>query len=246
MSGSQFIITGTSRGIGEQLAYMLLEKGHEVHGIARGTSERLSSYPKYRHHVYNLSDTLGLEELVDRVLDEMHPFDADMICLINNASMLEPLKAIEQCNARDIHMNVQISLVAPMILTSGFIKKTEGLSIRKKIINISSGSGIYPAPTMSVYCSVKAGINMFTQSVGSEQRNRPNPVEIIAVNPGMVDTDMQRMARGKNEQEFEMAKAFAHAHESGQLLSTEEIGAHLLRIIDKDFATGSVVNYDEI
>lgn len=89
-----------------------------------------------------------------------------------------------------------------------------GLSIRKKIINISSGSGIYPAPTMSVYCSVKAGINMFTQSVGSEQRNRPNPVEIIAVNPGMVDTDMQRMARGKNEQEFEMAKAFAHAHES--------------------------------
>lgn len=43
MSGSQFIITGTSRGIGEQLAYMLLEKGHDVHGIARGTSERLSS-----------------------------------------------------------------------------------------------------------------------------------------------------------------------------------------------------------
>lgn len=29
MSGSQFIITGTSRGIGEQLAYMLLEKGHD-------------------------------------------------------------------------------------------------------------------------------------------------------------------------------------------------------------------------
>lgn len=246
MSGSQFIITGTSRGIGEQLAYMLLEKGHEVHGIARGTSERLSSHPKYRHHVYNLSDTLGLEELVDRVFDEMDPVHADRICLINNASMLEPLKAIEQCDARDIHMNVQISLVAPMILTSGFIKKTEGLSIRKKIINISSGSGIYPAPTMSVYCSVKAGINMFTQSVGSEQRNRPNPVEIIAVNPGMVDTDMQRMARGKNEQEFEMAKAFTHAHESGQLLSTEEIGAHLLRIIDKDIATGSIVNYDEI
>ena len=43
MSGSQLIITGTSRGIGEQLAYMLLEKGHDVHGIARGTSERLAT-----------------------------------------------------------------------------------------------------------------------------------------------------------------------------------------------------------
>lgn len=50
---------------------------------------------------------------MDRVFDEMDPVHADMICLINNASMLEPLKAIEQCDARDIHMNVQISLVAP-------------------------------------------------------------------------------------------------------------------------------------
>lgn len=246
MSGGHFIITGTSKGIGEQLAYMLLEKGNFVYGIARGKSERLSSYSKYRHHVYNLSDTLGLEELVDNIFDEIDPAYADMICLINNASMLEPLKAIELCDARDIHMNVQISLVAPMILTSGFIKKTERLSIRKKIINISSGSGTYPAPTMSVYCSVKAGINMFTRSVGTEQKNRQNPVEIIAVNPGMVDTDMQRMARGKNEQEFELAHAFAHAFESGQLLSTEEIGAHLLHIIDKDFEPGSIVNYNEV
>ncbi|MGG4345813.1 SDR family NAD(P)-dependent oxidoreductase [Paenibacillus lautus] len=246
MSGGHFIITGTSKGIGEELAYMLLEKGNVVYGIARGTSDRLSSYPKYRHRVYNLSDALGLEELMDNIFEEIDPDHADMICLINNASMLEPLKAIERCDATDIHMNVQISLIAPMILTSCFIKKTEGLSIRKKIINISSGSGTYPAPTMSVYCTAKAGINMFSESVGTEQRNRQNPVEIIAVNPGMVDTDMQRMARGKNEQEFEMAKAFAHAHESGQLLSTEEIGAHLLHIIDKDFEPGSIVNYNEV
>jgi hypothetical protein len=60
MSGSHFIITGTSKGIGEQLAHMLLEKGNAVHGIARGTTGRLSSYPNYRHHVYNLSETSGL------------------------------------------------------------------------------------------------------------------------------------------------------------------------------------------
>jgi benzil reductase ((S)-benzoin forming) len=246
MSGGQFIITGTSRGIGEQLAYMLLEKGNVVHGVARGTSERLGSCPNYRHHIYNLNEPSGIEELMDNIFEQIEPDHADMICLINNASMLEPLKAIELCDAADIHMNVQISLIAPMILTSCFIKKTEELSIRKKIINISSGSGTYPAPTMSVYCSVKAGINMFTQSVGIEQRNRRYPVEIIAVNPGMVDTDMQRMARGKNEQEFEMAQAFVHAHESGQLLSTEEIGSHLLNMIYEKLESGRVLNYNEV
>ncbi|MGE7055253.1 SDR family NAD(P)-dependent oxidoreductase, partial [Paenibacillus glucanolyticus] len=246
MSGSQFSITGTSKGIGEQLACMLVENGNVVYGIARGTSDRLSSSANYRHIAYDLNDTLGLENVMDRLFELIDPAHADMICLINNASMLEPLKSIDLCEPKDIQMNLQISLIAPMILTSSFIKKTEGLSIRKKIINISSGSGVYPAPTMSVYCTAKAGMNMFTQSVGAEQRNRQHPVEIIAVNPGMVETDMQRLARSKNESEFDMAHVFAQAHESGQLLSTEEIGLHLLHIIDKEFEPGQIVNYNEV
>lgn len=40
-----------------------------------------------------------------------------------------------------------------------------------------------------------------------------------------------------------MAHVFAQAHESGQLLSTEEIGLHLLHIIDKEFEPGQIVNY---
>ncbi|MCI1774129.1 SDR family NAD(P)-dependent oxidoreductase [Paenibacillus lautus] len=245
MSGGHFIITGTSRGIGEQLARMLLKKGHIVYGIARGRSESLGSFPNYKHHAYDLNDTLGLERLMDKVFEEMDLDHADMICLINNASMLEPLKRIENCDTKEIHSNLQISLVAPMLLTSCFIQKTEGLSVRKKIINISSGSGVYPAPTMSAYCTAKAGIQMFTQSVGAEQKTQQSPVEIIAVNPGMVDTEMQRVAREKNEQEFQMAQAFAHAFESGQLVSTEDIGAQLLHIIDKDFEPGSIVNANE-
>jgi benzil reductase ((S)-benzoin forming) len=168
-----------------------------------------------------------------------------MLCLINNAAMLEPLKSIEDCNAWEINTNLQISLIAPIMLTSCFIKQSNLFQGRRKIIHISSGSGRYPAPDMSIYCTAKAGLNMFTQCVGAEQKSLPYPVEIIAVDPGMVETDMQKHARGKNEEDFKMSAFFKDAYNNGQLQSTENLGKHLIDLINKKIETGKLVNYLE-
>lgn len=246
MSQRHYIITGTSRGIGEQLALMLLQKGHAVYGIARSHSMTLDRYERYTHYMYDLSEPSGLELLMENIIGSMELEDTDTVYLINNASMLEPLGKIDRCGAAEIAKNVQITLIAPMILTSYFLNQTNGYKARRKIMNISSGSGVYPAPSMSAYCTAKAGLNMFTQCVGLEQASGENPVQIIAVNPGMVDTEMQSMARDQDEKKFELAGAFSQAYESGQLLSTTEIGAHLLRILDEEHPPGSIVNYNEV
>jgi len=244
MRRNHFIITGTSRGIGEQLAKMLLEQNHMVHGISRGDSS-LTEYQNYTHIHYDLSDTSGIATLMDSVFNQIDLHHADMICLVNNAAMAEPLKPIEQCTLDDINTSLQISLIAPMLLTSCFINLSENVRIRRKIINISSGSGSYPSPDMSVYCTAKAGLNMFSQCVGLEQVKSEFPVEIIAVDPGMVDTEMQMLAREKNDRDFEMAKYFRHAHQTGQLLTTEALCRHLLNIIDKSFEPGKLVKYTD-
>lgn len=245
MDRRHFIITGTSKGIGEQLARLLLEKGSYVYGISRGNPKDLTEYKNYIHFNYDLSNISVIERMMNGILNQIDLMNAKMICLINNAAMLEPLKSIDQCNPEEINMNLQISLIAPMVLTSCFINITNNSSIRRKIINISSGSGTYPAPAMSVYSTVKAGLNMFTQCVGAEQSKRQYPIEIVAVDPGMVETDMQVIARGKSEQDFEMAKFFKDAHQTGQLKSTEDIGKYLLSIIDKKIDSGKLVKYSE-
>jgi benzil reductase ((S)-benzoin forming) len=56
---------------------------------------------------------------------------------------------------------------------------------------------------------------------------------------------MQLIARGKNDQDFEMAKYFKQAHQTGQLQSTEDIGKQLLKIIDKKFEPGKIVRHYE-
>lgn len=239
-----FIITGTSRGIGEQLAKILLDQSYTVHGIARGNSERLAEYSNYHHHSYDLSDTAHIEQLISDIFVEIGFKPVEMIGLINNAALLEPLKPIDKCTANEITNHIQVTLVAPMVLTSCFIKQTSNMSCRRKVLNISSGSGIYPAPDMSVYSAAKAGLNMFTQCVGAEQEKRENPIEILAITPGMVETEMQLLARSKNDEQFEMAGYFKDAYHSGRLQTTEAIGLHLLRLIEMEIDTGKLVNYD--
>jgi len=155
MSKSYFIITGTSKGIGEQLARALLEQGSYVSGIARGRSPILNQFEKYKHVQFDLSDTLNIGRVMNEVLHQIDMTDMDRICLINNAAVVDPLKSIEQCTAEEISKSLQINLIAPMILTSCFITYTNNFQRRRKIINISSGSGNYPAPQMSVYCTAK-------------------------------------------------------------------------------------------
>ncbi len=235
-----FIITGTSRGIGEATAQLLLENGAAVFGLSRGDSERLSRYPNYFHHNVDLSDTYKTEQTLIDIMKRINKESYNKLCLINNASMVEPLKRIEGCNTDEITRNLQISLIAPIVLTSCFIKHT-AMRMNRKIINISSGSGTYPAPDMSIYSTAKAGLNMFTRCVGLEQSGISNPIEIIAVDPGMVETEMQRIAR--TQPDFAMADYFNKAYADGHLQSTREVAQHILAIIEADIETGKIVNY---
>ncbi len=110
MNNKHFIITGTSKGIGEQLAKMLLENGSYVYGISRGISDNLAECTNYIHFNFDLSNILEIERLLNEILDQIDINTSEMICLINNAAMLEPLKSIEQCSAEEINKNLQLKL----------------------------------------------------------------------------------------------------------------------------------------
>ncbi|GIP29308.1 short-chain dehydrogenase [Paenibacillus sp. J23TS9] len=242
MSKRCFIITGTSKGMGEAIARRMLERGDKVYGISRSKADSLAHLTGYTHVSFDLMQTTQIEGMLHSVLEPIHPEDFEMVCLINNASMLEPLKLVEDIQPEEMIANLQISLIAPMILTSVFIRKTREWSLRKKVIQITSGSGSYANPAMSVYSTAKAGLNMFTRCAGTELADR---VEVIAVDPGMVDTSMQAAARNKEIEDFAMAAHFKQAYEAGQLQSPDEIAAHIARIIDTSMESGRVLTYLE-
>ncbi|MBY0202291.1 SDR family NAD(P)-dependent oxidoreductase [Paenibacillus cucumis (ex Kampfer et al. 2016)] len=232
MGNRTFIITGTSKGIGRQLAELCLEKGDSVYGIARGASDLGNIYERYTHVQFDLTDIQGIDDVISGILEQIPLLSVEYIGLINNAAMLEPLKPIDQCLADEISVHLNISLAAPMIFTSSFIHHTNHITARRKIINVSSASGSYPAPSMAAYCTSKAGINMFTQCVAMEQVSQSNPVEIVAFDPGMVDTELQAVARGKSTEEFALSGAFRDAYETGQLKTPRDVALEILKLLE--------------
>jgi benzil reductase ((S)-benzoin forming) len=236
-----FIITGASRGIGEAVAKSLLDHGDTVYGISRTESSVLGHHSNYNHISFDLSELGRIAEIIGQILHPLESDEFDMICLINNAAMLEPLLPIEDCQSEDIMTNIHSSLIAPIVLTSYFIKATQGWVARRKVINISSGSGVNASPSMSIYSTVKSGLNMFTRCVGLEQSNNENGVEILSVDPGMVDTSMQLTAR--NNLNFGLGNFFKDAYRKGRLQSTDQVASRLLKIINKKYKTGKVIKY---
>jgi benzil reductase ((S)-benzoin forming) len=240
-----FLITGTSRGIGEALARKILEKGDTVLGVSRNQSDILKS-PKYFHLSFDLSETSRISQIMEKVNEIVDNQSFDFVCLVNNASAVEPISPIEKCPTNEIESHVKIGLIAPMLLTSMFIGRFTNEKIRKKIAFISSGAAFTALPDESIYCSSKAGINMFAQCVGLEQKNREYGFEVISIGPGMVDTSMQLAIRSKTSDEFAMADFFKQAFKDGKLQDPSKVAEKVYAILGNKYEQGRYVNTSDM
>jgi benzil reductase ((S)-benzoin forming) len=245
MENGSLLITGTSKGIGEALAQKVLEKGNTVLGVSRSRSDVLKS-PEYHHLSFDLNDISRISLILEKVNEIVDNRNFDFVCLVNNASAIEPVGPIEKCPAAEIESHVKIGLIAAMILTSMFIRKFSGGKIGKKVAFISSGAAFAASPEDSIYCSSKAGLNMFAQCVGLEQKNRKDGFEVISIGPGMVDTPMQAAARSKTIDEYAGADFFKQAFESGMLQKPEIVAEKIYKILGNKNEQGKYVRVSEV
>ena len=245
MENGFFLITGTSKGIGEALAKKILREGGTVLGISRNQSEELKA-TKYHHLSFDLNDTPQIGQIMVRLDEVVNYENFDFVCLVNNAAVVEPLNSIENCPPAEIESHVRIGLIAPMILTSMFIRKFADNKIRKKVAFISSGAAFSPLPDESIYCSSKAGINMFTQCIGLEQQGKEHGFEVISIGPGMVNTPMQEAIRSKTSDEFAMAGFFQQAFEDGKLQDPGKVAEKIYTILGNKHDQGKYVSVSDV
>ncbi len=239
-----YIITGTSRGIGRAVAARLLETGNRVFGISR-TSSPLAGMRDFREVRGSVTDPGLFEPLFEDVRELLAVDDCDLLCLLNNAAVLEPMKPIEKCTTDEIRQHVDVNLTAPIVLASRFMAYFGDLGLRKKVVFMTSGAGRRSLPDMSLYCSVKAGISRFAECVGREQEGRANGFEIAAISPGMVETDMQKSARAKSAEAFRSGELFRGAMADGVVQEPEAVARKICAIIEAKTEMGETVSVSE-
>ncbi|MFP4064452.1 MAG: (S)-benzoin forming benzil reductase [Bacteroidales bacterium] len=241
-----FIITGASKGLGEALAIALLEEGRHLLCIARNESERLKKLAAAHNTLldffsFDLSQTQHIPDLGEQLFEKINTQAASGLYLVNNAGVIQPVGRVEDCRPDDVDFHMRVNLLAPMLLSAEFIRKSQAMKIEKRIMNISSGAAKNPYYGWSNYCTAKAGLDMFGRCISAEQEGETDPVKTMAIAPGIIDTDMQTTIRGTDERAFIHRKKFVELKETGQLTPPDLAGKKLAKILLSDqFEDGAI------
>jgi benzil reductase ((S)-benzoin forming) len=223
-----YIITGTTRGLGEALAEEVARApGNALIALARAPDGPIPGGERIQ---VDLADTAALERAFDRVEQRIRGERFERAVLINNAGVVAPVGPLDQVDADALERNLAVNLVAPMRLMRRFIAALEGAAGIVRIINISSGAGRRPVFGWSAYCAAKAGLDMATRVVALEAQARGLPVEAVSLAPGVIDTGMQAAIRGASAAEFADVERFRAMKEEGGLRPAQAVAADILRL----------------
>lgn len=191
------IVTGGSRGLGLGTSRRLARAGYRVIAIARQRNAKLgealqeaeSANPGSFH--FRPFDLAEIDEIPNLVRDLRKEF-GPIYGLVNNAAIsydgllaMMPIAQIEQLN--------RVNTVAPIVVTKCVIRymMSDGGG---RIVNLSSIAAMTGYSGLSVYGATKAAMVGFTRSLAREVGRLG--INVNAVAPGFVETDMTRGLKG--------------------------------------------------
>lgn len=243
------IITGASKGLGASIAERMIAEKIGVVTVSRTENEGLKEKAAanqifYRHFTCHLAVTEEIEATLHAILSILDSKKPEMVYVINNAGVIEPIATAGTLDHQALIQNVTVNLVAPMMITNILLNKA---NTRLRIANVSSGAAERPIQGWSAYCSTKAGLNMFTATVAAEQATARSPHEMIAFSPGIMDTDMQGTIRSSSKKAFHDLEKFKEYKEAGMLHPAETVGNALVSLLLKEeIENGKVYHVNDL
>ena len=233
----QYIITGASRGFGRYLAEALAGDNITFHLVARSNMKEVQESIEKKggkvlvHHA-DLSDTHKLPGLNHDIFKKIDRQQTEYIAIVNNAGMLEPVGPVGKYDPETYWKSLEVNFTAPLMLTYLFVHEVQEWTCRKQVVMISSGAAVKAYYGWSNYCSTKAGLNRFTETLALEQEGFQHPIEAFAFNPGRIDTQMQDIIREQSEDDFPLVDDFIRSKEKGHLGDPAKIAAKLVRLMN--------------
>jgi len=189
LKGKNALITGASRGVGQQLAQGLakLDCHIIVHGRTKEsctkTLELLDQYPVNTYCVYGeLSD----EEQVIHLIKQVQDLKINIDILYNNAAIMTPFyKDIWNHSWEEWTETFKVNVMAMYTLCGAFvpgmIKNGFG-----RVINVTSG--IKDLPELAPYGASKWAVNKLTDDIAVKLKD--TGVRINTLDPGWLRTDL--------------------------------------------------------
>ncbi|MGB8212147.1 MAG: SDR family oxidoreductase [Anaerolineales bacterium] len=182
------LITGSSRGIGQQIALGLAQRKCNVivHGRSQShTTQTLDLLQPYGIRTYMVCGELGKPEELEAIIHAVEAGPGVVDILYNNAAIQSQWKPIWKFTEAEWLETFRVNLFAMIRLCNAFAPgmKERGYG---RIINLTSG--IKDTPNLAPYSVSKAAVDKYTCDLAAELRG--TNVLVNYLDPGWLRTDM--------------------------------------------------------
>jgi NAD(P)-dependent dehydrogenase (short-subunit alcohol dehydrogenase family) len=237
------LVTGSSRGIGRDIARSLVRAGAAVALHGASDSEPLRSTYKELNatgaHVETVVGDLGDPAVAASLVDEAAEKLGGLTILVNNAGIVIPATATE------IDLETWERVLAVNLRAAVFAAQAAAVHMREagwgRIINVSSAGGEASIPAYLAYGVSKAGLNVATKYLASEWAT--DKITVNAVSPAFVRTEMAEQVFTKMPDLYEDQLKRVPVRRMGE---PSEIGAAVVYLASPDagFTTGEILHVD--
>ena len=236
-------ISGASGGIGQALIQTVPWPGTRVIGISRhpaGGAEHLEA---------DLADPSQWRIVGSSFSRELAGFEGERAVFIHAAGTLDPIGFAGEVDTGAYAANVVLNSAAGQVLGHLFLAAAaapaRAVAATRHLVMLTSGAARSVYPGWSSYGAAKAALDQWVRTVGAEQSIRGG-VQVLAVAPGTVDTDMQAQLRATSAEDFPSQQKFVYLHAAGKLADADAVGRDLWRLLDAGLENGSVVDLRDL
>jgi 3-oxoacyl-[acyl-carrier protein] reductase len=189
LAGKNALITGSSRGVGQQIAHALAKLGCNiiVHGRTREScTKTMDILKEYNVNVYCVYGELSEESQVMQLISQVQNLKIRIDILYNNAAIMTPRHEDYWNHSWEEWMlTFKVNVFAMYSLCGAFIPAMieNGYG---RVINLTSG--IMDQPELAPYGASKWAVNKLTDDIASKLEN--TGVRINTLDPGWLRTDL--------------------------------------------------------
>lgn len=188
LTGKWALVTGSSRGIGRQIATGLAQLGCNliVHGrTSENTEATRQALLDYDVEVHTVAGDLAVPTEVQQLISDVQALGVPVDILYNNAAINNQPTPMFEFDQGEWLRTFQINLFSMVELTKAFAPAMREAGWGR-IVNVTSG--IAGQPNLAPYSASKAAVDKFTQDLACELKD--DNVLVSHIDPGWIQTDL--------------------------------------------------------
>src|SRR5256712_5760656 len=188
LNGKVAIVTGASKGIGDDIAKQFAAEGAAVvvnyASSKEGADRVVDQIAKGGGKAISVRANVARKADIEHLFAEAKKAFGKIDILVNNAGVYD-WSPLEEITEEQFHKHFDVNVLGLLLATQEVVKQFD--SAGGSIINISSAVTSLTPPNSSVYTGTKGAVDAITRALAKELG--PRNIRVNAIHPGMVETE---------------------------------------------------------